>query len=307
MHIFKPAYLWLVPTVLATDLAVQGGIIQPTTFCPLEPFGAWRASGICPVDELRSTGNATTTTTKAASPGHDWVKGDLCHEIPGGSESRYCTYTHPSFNHGLGVSVITTPEVFQKFTKLPVFGTDSKPHPLEGEKASPFKDVQIPGKGVGLVAARPVEASEVYMARTPAVMLDDTAFRLLGRARLTALLTKAVDDLPYAHRAGYLNLTTHSEVGSHAERVYEIFMKNNFRTELHNLEVFHSAFTQGQYTHTPRPYSCPCSYSNTSVSRLNHACRPNSDYFFDDGTLSHNVFAARKVEPGEELTVTYSE
>lgn len=45
----------------------------------------------------------------------------------------------------------------------------------------------------------------------------------------------------------------------------------------------------------------------STVSRLNHACRPNSDYFFDDATLSHNVFAARKVELGEELTVTYSE
>lgn len=44
-----------------------------------------------------------------------------------------------------------------------------------------------------------------------------------------------------------------------------------------------------------------------TVSRLNHACRPNSDYFFDDATLSHNVFAARRVSPGEELTVTYSE
>lgn len=44
-----------------------------------------------------------------------------------------------------------------------------------------------------------------------------------------------------------------------------------------------------------------------TVSRLNHACRPNSDYFFDDNTLSHNVFAARDVPAGEELTVTYSE
>lgn len=252
MHIFnKPAYLWLAPTVLATDLAVQGGIIQQTAFCPLEPFGLWRVSGICPVDGLRSTSNGTTTTT-TTNPGDAWVRGDLCLEIPSGSESKYCTFTHPSFNHGLGVSVVTTPEMFQRFTELSVFGRHRNLKPMEEETASPFRDVQIPGKGVGLVATRPVDAREVYMARTPAVMVDDTAFRLLGRSRLTALLTKAVDDLPYAHRAEYLNLTTHSEVGSHPERVYEIFMKNNFRTEVHNLEVFHSAFTQGQYTHHGR-------------------------------------------------------
>lgn len=255
MHIFKPISLWLAPTVLATNLGLQGGIIQQTTFCPVEPFGTWRVSGICPVEGLKSIGNATTTTTKTrTSPEDDWVRGDLCHEIPGGSESKYCTFTHPSFNHGLGVSVVTTPEIFQKFAGLPVFGRNRHHDHLEGEMASPFRDVQIPGKGVGLVATRPVEASEVYMARTPAVMLDDTAFRLLGRSRLTALLTKAVDDLPHAHRAEYLNLTTHSEVGSHAERVYEIFMKNNFRTEVHNLKVFHSTFTQGQSVY--KPQSC---------------------------------------------------
>lgn len=43
------------------------------------------------------------------------------------------------------------------------------------------------------------------------------------------------------------------------------------------------------------------------VSRLNHACRPNSKYTFDASTLSQSVFAARKIEIGEELTVTYFE
>lgn len=179
--------------------------------------------------------------------GDAWIRGDVCREIPSEPESKYCTFTHPSFNHGLGVSIITTPEKFQKVVQMSVFGDQAKPKPLEGDSAPPYKDVLIPGKGVGLVTTRPVEVNEIYMTRTPAVMLDDTAFRLLGRSRLTALLTKAVDDLPHVHRAEYLNLTTHSEVETHAERVYEIFMKNNFRTEIQNLEVFHSAFTQGQY------------------------------------------------------------
>lgn len=48
-------------------------------------------------------------------------------------------------------------------------------------------------------------------------------------------------------------------------------------------------------------------FVNLTVSRLNHACRPNSEYFFDDRTLSQKVFTARDIDPGEELTVTYSE
>lgn len=192
------------------------------------------------------------------------MRGDVCHEIPGGSESEFCTFTYPSFNGGLGVSIVTTPAVFEKVANLPVFehhhhvdpgglgGSSSGPQPADSSEdpsalpRRPYRDVPIPGKGIGLVTTRPLAANEIFMARTPAVMVDDTAFRRLGRARLTELLTKAVDDLPPAHRAEYLNLTTHDEVKTHAERVYQIFMKNNFNTPIQDLEVFHSAFTQGK-------------------------------------------------------------
>jgi len=41
------------------------------------------------------------------------------------------------------------------------------------------------------------------------------------------------------------------------------------------------------------------------VSRLNHDCRPNCDYYFDHDTLTHTVRATRDIHPGEELTITY--
>lgn len=47
--------------------------------------------------------------------------------------------------------------------------------------------------------------------------------------------------------------------------------------------------------------------TDPTVSRLNHACRPNSDYVFDSDTLTQTVFAARDIDAGEELTVTYQE
>lgn len=319
MHAFvKHTLLWLLPP-LATAHPEQH-VLYPAPLCPFEPFGIWRLPGVCPIDESTPNSNETIATEGDAS----WVRGNVCHEIPGGSESEFCTFTHPSFHGGLGVSIVTTPEVFDKVSNLPVFfdhtgrGLGNGPQADAPAPPSPYRDVPIPGKGIGLVATRPLQANEIFMARTPAVMVDDTAFRRLGRSRLTELLTKAVDDLPHAHRAEYLNLTTHDEVKTHAERVYQIFMKNNFRTPIQDLEVFHSAFTQGKIK--PRPFICHCPGGQPMrtiviltllceilVSRLNHACRPNSDYFFDDNTLSHNVFAARHVHAGDELTVTYSE
>lgn len=260
MYIFSSAFIWLLTTTRAARASYEAEqrIIQPTTTCPLESLASLRTAAICPTDVLGSVGTGATTSFK-----EEWIKGTVCHEVPGGSDSRYCTFTHPTFNHGLGISIITTPEVFQKFSKRPVFGKNDENHaPLERDMSSlpPYKDMPIPGKGIGLVAARPIKVNEVYLARTPAVMLDDTAFRLLGRSRLTALLVKAVDDLPYTHRSEYLNLTTHNEVESHADRVYQIFMRNNFRTEVENIEVFHSTFTQGECISdlgfTSMPTSC---------------------------------------------------
>lgn len=198
-----------------------------------------------------------------------WIRGSLCHEIPGSSDDVFCTFTHLSFNDGLGVSIVTTPEVFAKLSALPVFTTatpspqrekDQEDHP-EAQTGStststpdprllppPYRAVPIPGKGLGLVASRPLAAHETLLARTPAVMVDDVAFRRLGRARLAALLARAVDDLPRRHRAGYLALTAHDEAAARArgERAYEVFMKNNFRTPVEGVEVFHSTFTEGE-------------------------------------------------------------
>jgi SET domain-containing protein len=36
--------------------------------------------------------------------------------------------------------------------------------------------------------------------------------------------------------------------------------------------------------------------------RINHACRPNTAYRFNDHTLNFDVFALKPIKPNEELT-----
>ena len=43
------------------------------------------------------------------------------------------------------------------------------------------------------------------------------------------------------------------------------------------------------------------------ISRMNHDCRPNADYYFDPQTFTHNIHAVRPIMPGEEITVSYIE
>lgn len=246
--------IWLLPKALGTSRPEQH-ILRQTPLCPREPYEPWQISSTCPIDD----GLTVSRNETAPIPDDEWIRGNVCLELPGGSDSGFCTFTHLSFNGGLGVSIVTTPEVFEKISALPVF-TGGHRSTVNVPEASPvpYRDVSIPGKGIGLVATTPVRTSEVYMARTPAVMLDDTAFRLLGRSRLTTLLTKAVDDLPREHRAEYLNLTTHSEMNTHEDRVYAIFMKNNFQTAIQDVEVFHSTFTQGERGKSACWFSSAC-------------------------------------------------
>ena len=41
------------------------------------------------------------------------------------------------------------------------------------------------------------------------------------------------------------------------------------------------------------------------IAMLNHECRPNAAYFFDEQTMTHFIHATRPIYPGEEITITY--
>lgn len=281
---------------------------QAESICPILPIGIWQPPTTCPIDAPDSVGN-----DPVSAQGDDWFRSDTCHEV---GPDEICAFTQPSFNAGHGIAVVTTAQILEKMVSLPIFTIPGSQKPaIQESTILAYRDEQISGKGIGLVASRPIQTNEAFLSRMPIVMVDDTAFKRLGRARLTELLNEAISDLPETHQAEYLNLTTHGEVNTHHEKVYEIFMKNDFLTPVNDIMDFHSVFPQGKYLHHLVEHSSAKLLRGLfdvylffcTVSRLNHACRPNSKYTFDASTLSQSVFAAREVETGEELTVAYFE
>ncbi|KAK7729237.1 SET domain-containing protein 5 [Diaporthe eres] len=167
---------------------------------------------------------------------------DICHEV---GQDEICAFTQPAFNAGHGIALVTTAHILQKMVSLPIFSSHGLQQSASKQPVGlAYRDAQIPGKGVGLVATRPLSNNDAFLSRMPIVMVDDTAFKRLGRARLTDLLTQAIGDLPQTHQAEYLNLTTHQEVKTHDEKVYEIFMKNDFITPVEGIVDFHSVFPE---------------------------------------------------------------
>lgn len=113
-----------------------------------------------------------------------------------------------------------------------------------------WTEQQIPGKDLGLLAARPIRRGEHIMARTPAVMIDGAAVDTLPIAAFSSLLHDAATSLPEPHCAEFFNLSARygSEGNSQGANVaYHIFATNAFRTGLADNEPdLHSVFRDGK-------------------------------------------------------------
>lgn len=167
----------------------------------------------------------------------------------------------------MGLSVITTKERLDKIATRPVFGGGedkndaastytSSDWPLDSDPVvvPAWSEKNIPGKDVGLLAARPIRRGERIMARTPAVMIDGASVDALPVAAFASLLHDAAATLPEPHRGQFFNLSTN--YGSNGKDIneneaYQIFATNAFRTGIADGEPdLHSVFRDGAYLYT---------------------------------------------------------
>lgn len=320
----QAGYWWFIFPFLSVKLGHTHNVLPEAT-CPVSsPLNNLSLPpNTCPIHA-----NPVEDHEFSSSPQqHGWVRGDACQTL---GPAEFCTFTHPSFNDGLGLSLITTTARLEAlFLSSPALTPAAQPSTKKipwargaGATAGPsFHAADIPGKGVGLVADRRIAAGELVLARTPAVLVDERGFAGLGEAPLRRLLGQAVAALPRGHRRQYLDLSTghddddddvepgdgRDDGDDDDEKVYQVFAKNNFRTRITDDADFHATFVDGWLC-----FGLTCEFNletdmSCAVSRLNHACRPNCGYHFDTATLSQKVYAARDILPGEELTVSYIE
>ncbi|KAK0738193.1 hypothetical protein B0T18DRAFT_483179 [Schizothecium vesticola] len=238
-----------------------------------------------------------------STPASPWSRAPICRRV---GHSEFCAFTHATFASGHGISLITTPSRILLLGSQPPLnltdalssGDDVIPPP-----PPPYKPTPIPGKGLGLVATSLIRAGTRVMRATPAIMVDDVAFRGLRRGDLKVLLGQGVMGLP--GREGFLGLSDAAGEGEGEngvlDRVWRIFSTNAFRTTVKGVKAL------GGEEKAPQGWEKEVEFHSTfvEVSRLNHACSPNLGYYFDSATLSHRVYAVRDIFPGEELTISY--
>ncbi|OTB00221.1 hypothetical protein M426DRAFT_66270 [Hypoxylon sp. CI-4A] len=203
---------------------------QICTIPDAPPFAVY--TDICvlsqaPVHENRKSSN------KNSSPLEAWKPGGPCR---GARADKFCVFTNLSFNHGEGVSIITTAKSISTIATRPAFSEDEDGRTEETNSGPipPYREVEIAGKDIGLVATRPIRAGELIMARTPSFMVNEKAIQILGGKIVQELLVHAADNLPSQHKESVLKLSSHSVVSDYGEKLYKILQTNSFRTGYHD-------------------------------------------------------------------------
>ncbi|GAP89583.1 putative lysine methyltransferase protein [Rosellinia necatrix] len=178
-----------------------------------------------------------------------------------------------------GIALITSPRharIIQGYGGLSAASHDDGGG---GAHPPPFRAEQIPGKGVGLRADRPIAKGEVLLVRAPTLVAQVDALGELEPGTRDQMYAVAMARLPRARRDAFL-----AQMGRDVHAKIDI---NSFQLYVHG------AGEKGTSHLTCYP----------DVARLNHDCRPNVHYRITNATIT--ALAARDILSGEELTVSY--
>ncbi|KAG6027952.1 hypothetical protein E4U41_000812 [Claviceps citrina] len=195
-----------------------------------------------------------------------------------GPSHGFHVYTSPDFAGGRGISIITTEERIKPFRRVTLApGVNSRP----SSSPPPFEKRDIPGKGRGLVATSMIRRGDRVFAHTPLILVDAEMF-LEAELDWIALEEEAVNGLPARSQGLFWELYGRPVQHPVAGRVDA----NSFNLVVDDSETtFYGVFPE--------------------TSRLNHDCRPNLAYYFDNNTLTHYVHAITDIPPGAEISITY--
>ncbi|KAJ0159974.1 SET domain-containing protein 5 [Colletotrichum tanaceti] len=196
----------------------------------------------------------------------------------------FCAYSRPSFAGGRGIVLVSTSHNAEEASRLPAFSNESVAGDGDGEL---FRVVEVPGKGLGLVANQPIRRGQRIMAHPPAVVVHRRFIDVVDLEGQHRLLDDAVAQLPDDTRRAFMEQVGQSaEHASPGHKIHDIMHTNSFELSLGIRDGHHF----GNYP---------------EVSRFNHDCRPNVAFYIDDSDLRHYTHAVRAIQAGEELTISY--
>ncbi|KAM7198996.1 hypothetical protein V8F33_004733 [Rhypophila sp. PSN 637] len=215
----------------------------------------------------------------------------------GPSFLKLCVYTSTSFNENSGISIIAHPETAATLVAAISNTTASwnARHHIAGHAhlagdldSLPYVVTPIPGKGIGVIATKPIPQFSTIMVSFPALVIDDELFPDDDEHEVPGegprLFTRALGQLTDKKRALDLAKSRGHEDG----KVHVV--EDVVRTNAFGIYAVDGRDFKGLYP---------------EIARLNHGCDPNAYGRFTKADLTMTAVATRDIEPGEEITISY--
>lgn len=295
------------PAVTAGSARIRSTpIVSPAEVCFSNPLlaahvqqvaaTAWQCSPKAGGENTTTTSSTSTRTPEKAEDSSDDSSGGW--SGPYACAGPYCVYSHDTFAAGRGLVIISDGDSANALANLPIIvdlASPSAANTLISANINIQTDgvvtKDIPGKGRGFVATRPIHRGEQIMAYTPALILqrgffDEKDGDGVSRADQLGVLRDAVSRLPTATRVAFWKqLGQTHQPGD--DDILDVIMNNSFNLPLTGTaDRFIGNFPE--------------------VSMYNHDCRPSVAFHLDGGVVHRTQAVAQPVmAPGEELAISY--
>jgi hypothetical protein len=237
-----------------------------------------------PIDGIEQFASNLTTAGDQLTGG--WYDPKIC--VKG-----YCVFSNPWISNGRGMALVTSPENMQKVKRLQEHykNPDHNRWTPRSSKAPPFYEEEIPGEGYRYVANETIKRGDELMSWTPVLIVHKRFFHDVANEDQATLLASAVQLLPQDTREKFKR-QVHTANAAKTNTLREVVERHSFESALGY------KFSAGETTMETHFVNYP------EVSALRHSCRPSAAFYIDNLHV-HRTTAARKMAPGDEVTLTY--
>ncbi|KAM7212228.1 hypothetical protein V8F06_012401 [Rhypophila decipiens] len=202
---------------------------------------------------------------------------------------KFCIFTNRRLANGRGMVMVTTMEDYQKVERQEdAFNkADNKFQQEDGT----FETVDLPDRGTALKAKKAIRRGKPVMSWTPALVVHKDVFDVLRRKERTRILDTAVRYLPDETQAKFNKQRKPLGPLSVERSIESVMLSSPFEYDL-------------GYNYNPEMHSKHILNFPEINNLLPHDCRPNVAWYIDGG-LTMRTVVARRINPGDELTVAY--
>lgn len=256
-------------------LGLIAAFLAAATLVPAHEGADYKFSGNDAINDI------VGTNVPAPNLPGGWYDAEKC-------VSGYCVYANPTAAGGAGVVTITTTSSLEKLKAME--RNLGVPDRSEIPNPPPYEIKEIPGRGKVMVATEPIKRGTRLLSNEPSLIVHRSFFNETFPEKQEPLLEAAVKLLPVETQ----------------KRVYgQIDPANNILTlkDVVNRRPFEANLGltwvgRDGYDDEKHLLNFP------GAEPIQHDCRPNTAFHIDM-PLVQQVTAVRKIQPGEEISISY--